>query len=122
MAKGAEIGTFSFKSTSITLYPGPAASLVTEANFEGEATTFGTVALTMTFVGGNNGTTSGAGRGFLEDGSFLTGVSEGSFDSIAPNRWKTRTLWRLSNGAEVLSEGEIDLASRAWTGKNYEWN
>ena len=92
MAKGNEIGTFSHRSTSATLLPGPGGGLITQVNFEGEATSFGTVA------------------------------DNGSFESVGPNRWKTSSIWRISNGSALLSEGEIDLASRAWSGKNYEWN
>jgi hypothetical protein len=123
MAKGNEIGTFSHRSTSATLLPGPGGGLITQVNFEGEATSFGTVAITATFVGGNSGTFSAAGRAYLENGDFLTGIADnGSFESVGPNRWKTSSIWRISNGSALLSEGEIDLASRAWSGKNYEWN
>lgn len=55
MAKGKPIGECSLKSTSLTITPGPARSVITQGNCEGTATGLGTVLGTGTFVGGKAG-------------------------------------------------------------------
>ncbi len=122
MAKGKSLGEFSHKSTSVTLLPGPAGSTISQVNFEGTATGFGTVAITPSFVGGKAGTFSANGAAYLENGDLLTGSTTGTFESTGVHRWKTSSIWQISDGTALLSEGEIDLASRAWKGENFEWN
>lgn len=122
MAKGKSLGEFSHTSTSATLLPGPAGSTIVQVNYEGVATGFGTVALTVAFVGAKSGTLSGLGAAWLDNGDNITGSATGTFESVGVNRWSTSSIWRLSDGSALLSEGEIDLASRSWKGQNYEWN
>jgi hypothetical protein len=95
MAKGKEIGAFSPR----------------------------TVVCTATFLGGggDSGTFSFTGRAYLDNGDFVTGTAAGTYECAGVNRWKTRAVVHLSDGADVLSEGEIDLAARTWSGKSYEW-
>jgi len=122
MAKGKSLGEFSHKSTSATYLPGPAGSVLTQVNFEGTATGFGTVGCTATFVGANAGTFGFNGAAYLDNGDLLTGSGTGRFESNGANRWKTSVVIQVSDGSALLSEGEIDLASRTWKGENFEWN
>lgn len=122
MAKGTSLGEFSQQSTSATYLPGPGGSTLTQVNFEGTARGFGTIGVTATFVGAKAGTFSANGAAYLENGDLLTGAATGSFESSGANRWRTSCIWRISDGSALLSEGEIDLASRTWKGENFEWN
>lgn len=106
----------------MTLLPGPAGSTISQVNFEGTATGFGTVAITASFVGGKTGTLSANGVAYLENGDLLTGAAAGTFESNGVHRWKTTAIWHISDGSALLNEGEIDLASRTWKGENFEWN
>jgi len=122
MAKGNEVAQFSMKSTSATFSPGPAGSTVTQVNFEGTATGgFGTVAGTGSFVGGKSGSFSYCGVAYQENGDQLTADGAGTFESTGTHHWHTQGVLKLSDGSAMLSEGEIDLADRSWTGKVYEW-
>jgi len=122
MAKGKSLGAFSHTSTGVTLLAGPAGSTVIQGNYEGTATGFGTVAITAAFVGGKSGTFSAIGAAFQDNGDQLTGTATGTYESVGVNRWSTNSVWRISDGSALLSEGEIDLASRSWKGENFEWN
>jgi hypothetical protein len=122
MAKGNQIGEYSFRFPTATFLPGPAGGTLAQVNWEGPATGFGTVFGTATYTVGNRGTFSWNAAAFLENGDIVTGSSNnGAFESIGVNRWKTTVLVRLSDGGDILGEGEIDLAARTWSGKIFEW-
>ena len=121
MAKGKEVGEFSHKWTSITLLPGPAGSILNQANVEGTATGYGTVHGTATFVGGKSGTFSAVWAAFLDSGDQLSGISKGSYESVGKHVWRTQEIVEVSDGSRVYDEGEIDLAGHSWKGKLYEW-
>lgn len=120
MAKGKHLGEFSQKFTSLTLTPGPAGSIVTQGNCEGTATGFGTVLATGTFVGGKSGTFSYCATAHLDNGEQLSGTGSGAYESSGKHHWRTQGLVHISDGRTVVSEGEIDLATRSWTGKIFE--
>ena len=122
MAKGKSLGEFAHTSTSATVHEGRAGSIVLQVNYEGTATGFGTVAITAEFVGRKSGTFSATGAAWLDNGDQLSGRTSGTFDSVGVNRWTTSSIWHISDGSALLSEGEIDLASRTWKGQNFEWN
>lgn len=123
MAKGKSLGEFSFASTGVTVLPGPAGGPVLQVNYEGTATGFGTVAITASFTGINSGTFRADGVSFQERGDVLSGdTTNGRFDNAGVNRWRTSSIWHISDGGVLLSEGEIDLAERSWKGENFEWN
>jgi len=123
MAKGNELGEFTMTSTSATYEPGPAGSVLTKVNYEGTASGFGTVGGTATFVGGGKGgPMSWCGAAYTEAGDVMNGVGTGSYESVGVHRWKISTVLRLSDGSEMLSEGELDLATRTYKGKMYAWS
>jgi hypothetical protein len=122
MAKGNEVASFSMKSTSATYTPGAGGSTVTSVNFEGTATGgFGTIAGTGVFVGAKAGTLSYTGVAYMDNGETMFSHGSGSFESTGQHHWKTTGVMDLSDGSRMLSEGEIDLAERTWTGKVYAW-
>jgi len=123
MAKGKEVGEFSMNLTTITFSPGPAGSVLNEANFEGTATGgFGTVAGTATFVGGKSGTFSYCGAAWMDSGDEVTFTGSGSYESTGKHHWETRAILEVSDGNTMVSEGKLDLASRSWSGKVSEWS
>lgn len=124
MAKGNAAATFSMKSTSQTHLPGPAGSTLIQTNFEGTATGgFGTITGTATFVGGGKGGTVGyIGIAYQENGEVLNTSGTGTYESSGSHRWRTQSILHNSDGSAFYSEGEIDLATRTWSGTVYEWN
>ncbi len=121
MASGKRIGEFSFKFTTLTNSPGPAGSIFNQFTWEGTATGFGAVFSTTTSVGGaKSGTFSECGTAYLDNGDSLTGIGQGTYESIGKNRWKTADIVQISDGRRLAKEGEVDLASRSWKGTVYE--
>jgi hypothetical protein len=120
MAKGKSVGEFSLKFTSLALSPGPGGSTVIQGNCEGTATGYGTVLGTGTFVGGKSGTLSYCGASYLDSGDSSTVTGNGTYESSGKHRWRTIGFLQTSDGNALISEGEIDLATRSWNGKLFE--
>ena len=124
MASGKQISQVSFKFTSITNTPGPGGSVLLQGNCEGPATVggqSGTVLVTTTFVGGGkSGTYSSCSQAYLDDGEVTRADGSGSYESVGKHRWRTQGFVQSSTGQSGVSEGEIDLAARSWTGKLLE--
>ena len=119
MASGKQVGEFSLKATSFTLTPGPAGSVIVQGNFEGTATSFGVVlgTMTATSAGQKNGTWSWCAAAYLDNGDSVTGNGQGTFSSGGTNRWRTQGFIQISDGRNIGLEGELDLATRSWSGK-----
>ncbi len=84
-------------------------------------TGFGAVFSTTTSVGGaKSGTFSECGTAYLDNRDRLTGIGQGTYESIGKNRWKTADIVQISDGRRLAKEGEVDLASRSWKGTVYE--
>ena len=123
MAAGKAIGEFSFKAVTITYSPGPAGSVLAQANWEGTVTGFGAVFSTATYVGGpKSGTFSSCGAAYLDNGDGLNAASQGTYESSGKHRWRTESFAQISDGRRMRGEGEIDLASRSWKGTIFEMN
>ena len=120
MATGKPIGEFSMKSTSWTLRPGPAGCTLIDGNFEGTATGFGTILGTATFLVGKIGTFTYCGAAFPDNGNIDTATGAGSYESVGKHRWRTVGTLQLMDGRALISEGEVDLATRSWNGKLFE--
>jgi hypothetical protein len=120
MASGKNVGEFSFKFTSLTVKPGPAGSTIIEGNYEGPASGTGTIIGTAAFVGRKSGTYRTCSALYLDSGEELSGAGTGTFESNGKHRWKTQGLVHASDGRIVATEGEIDLATRSWSGNTSE--
>jgi hypothetical protein len=120
MASGNQVGEFSFKFTSLTVKAGPAGSTIIEGNYEGPASGMGTIVGTGAFVGRKSGTYSTCSALYLDNGEELSGAGTGTFESNGKHRWKTQGVVHRSDGRTVSTEGEIDLATRSWSGKSFE--
>jgi hypothetical protein len=124
MAVGKELGDFSLKITSLTYTPGPAGSVLVQANCEGTASGQGAGALlgTATFMsaGMKSATFSWCGATYLDNGDSVTGIGQGTIESTGRHRWRSQGINHLSDGHTIRIDGEIDLATRSWVGKWYE--
>jgi hypothetical protein len=58
----------------------------------------------------------------LDTGESVTGIGQGTFESIERNRWRTPGVIQISDGRTIAIEGEFDLATRVWSGQIFERN
>jgi hypothetical protein len=117
MATGKSVSEFSLKFTSLTYSPGLGGSVIIQANYEGTGTGFGTIQGTGTFVGAKSGTFSVCTAAYLDDGEQLSAAGSGTYESSGKHRWRTQGFVQISDGRLLVSEGEIDLATKSWKGK-----
>ena len=120
------IGEFSLNHTGTTYAKDAEGNLASYANFNGTATGYGQVFGTIIVrapladAGAKSGAVSWASNAFLEDGTTLGGLGEGTYDQAAGEHvWKINMIVDVSNGDRLRSEGEISLATLEYTGKIY---
>ncbi len=118
MNKGKQMGEFSLKLVTITTSPGPGGLTLLTGNYEGTGEV-GAIFLTATFAGRQSGTFSVTGVSFAKDGEATAATGSGQYEKNGVNHWRTEGTIQRSNGDERVVEGEIDLATRMWTGKMY---
>lgn len=113
------IADFTLKGVTMTFTPGAAGSVVVSINMEGSATGFGLVFGTFnaSSAGQKSGTYDWCGVTFPAEGEGIVGRGTGTFCSAGTNRWSTRGPMSISDGRMVLLEGDIDLATRTWSGR-----
>jgi len=119
-------GEFGFSVTSTTYERQSGGGVNVCINIEGTATGFGQVNGTLTLIVPGPGATSGpatyAGASFQDSGEVIGANGEGCWNQIAgEQKWRVRGLNLTSNGGVVLSDGTIDLATRAYNGTINEW-
>jgi hypothetical protein len=51
----------------------------------------------------------------------MSAVGSGVFSESGTNTWRVRAMVIVSDGAVLLSEGEVSLAERTYKGKMYAW-
>jgi hypothetical protein len=123
MAKGKQIGEFSGKMSTFVNIPGTAGDVHRQVTWEGTATGFGTVFTTLTFAGGSkSGTYSECAFAFLDNGDFLNGIGQGTYEGTAKHKWHTAGFVQLSDGRRIATEGDIDLVERSLKAKLFELN
>ena len=95
--------------------------VVASSHWEGAATGFGAVFGTLSVPlegGATGGPCTWLGQAFLDDGTWVTGVGEGTWQQVeGEHRWKfSFPAIEISNGDRIRSEGEIDLETRVFAG------
>lgn len=123
MALGKQIGEFSLKSTSLTFATNGSGQANFEGSVKGEVT--GDVLGTLHVAGepgAKRGTCTWVGTAYLANGEEINGAAEGTWESSGTHKWRIRGLLSLSDGRTQLSDGELELATRSYTGKLYEWS
>ena len=121
------VGEFLFKHTGNMLAKTDDGQVSINANWEGEATgyggVFGTPNITQPLDNFNNksGTCSWVGQGFLDDGTTVGGLGEGTWEqqTEGQHKWIIKMDIVVSNGDQIHTESEIDLAARTFEGKIY---
>ncbi len=124
MAPGKQLGEFSLKSTSFTYGTDGAGQVNFEGSVKGEGLT-GPVLGTLHVVGApgaKSGTCTWVGTVYPENGEEISSTSQGTWESSGSHKWRIRALLSLSDGRTQLTDGEIELASRSYTGKLYDWS
>ena len=125
MSVGKELGEFSFTSTGVTVTSTPNGGVSQQVNLEGTASGFGAVLGTLTFYAAEPGADSGfvtwAGSSYQDDGTATGGQGRGVFDKSGANKWRVRTVIQVAGGALLLTDGEIALEGRSYTGTLHHW-
>ncbi len=125
MSLGKEAGEFSFTSSGVTVTATPNGGVSQQVNVEGTATGFGTVLGTLTFYASEPGADSGfvtwAGSAYMDDGNSVGGQGRGVFDKSGTNTWRVRAVIQVAGGPLLLTDGEIALEGRTYSGKLYQW-
>ena len=121
MGFGKEIGDYSLTSKGMTLID---ESVFTE-NWEGTANIDGAAATVIASLEANGDETGGEFElrvsAFVADGTVLRSRTHGTYEPSGGLKWRTRTIDHLSDGRTTAGEGEVDLATRSWKGKIFEW-
>ena len=126
MPIGNEMGKFSLTATSFTNFPSEGGVMTATGNMEGEVTgeITGAILLTMNFKTSDmkNGTYTSVASVFLENGDNLNGEGSGCYESIGAHKWRLRGHDILSDGSIIAVEGEMDLATRTYSGNIFAWD
>lgn len=121
MASGKQLGEYSSKLTAFVNTPGPGGSVLRQCTWEGIATGFGTVFVTVTYSGSaKGGTFTDCSTAFMDNGDFLHSVGQGTYENKGTHKWRTAGFFDLSDGRRMSTEGEIDFAERTWKAKIFE--
>jgi len=128
MPKGIEILQWTLSATSTTHLPGQAGGLLLQINFEGTYTMAGRTSPlqgTATFTASRHAGTYGWLGFFIPDestdgdGLLPTLSGTGTTEMLTPTRWRTRGTVLYPTGKRCLTEGEYDLETRLWQGKDF---
>ena len=121
-----ELGKYSLKFAGNTYTSDENGHVTIHQNWEGTADGYGAVFGTLIFgptppAGLNEGgTIKWVSQGFLDDGTTLVGLGEGTWET-PPDRHvaKTSLLINISDGTQVRGEGEMGLENLEWNGTMY---
>ena len=94
------------------------------SSWEGAATGYGTVFGSLIFDvvdGGTGGSVQWVGQAFPPDTDFLNANGSGTWAQVeGAHRWTISIpVIAVSNGDRVRCEGQVDLATRTFTGQMY---
>jgi len=120
------LGEFAHRHVGSSYSAREGGGLVSTTNWEGIATGYGTVFGTLIFQlpegGASGGSCKWVGQAFPEDGPWVNGSGEGTWQQVeGRNRWSISiSVIEVSNGDRIRCEGEVDLATRTFTGQMFE--
>ena len=120
------IGEYSFKNTGTVLSKTADGQIQQVSTYEGAGTGFPVVLGSLIFTiplseaGANSGSCSWVGRGVLEDGSFVAGIAEGTWERIGDElRGNVSLVHEVSDGRKIRTEGVLDHTARTFVGQMY---
>ena len=108
-----------------TSYSAREGGVVSESDWEGVATGYGAIFGSLIVDvpdGATGGSVQWVGQAFPEDGAFLNASGKGTWEQVeGAHRWTISIpVLEVSNGDRLRCEGQIDLATRTFTGQMYE--
>lgn len=116
-----EVGSFTMKTTSITMWTEAGGMHCFRINLEGTASGAfdGALLSTLTVRSQDlaNGTFESDSALYRKDGSVLAGHGQGVSVSLGGHRWQLSSHDLLGDGSTIAIESEADLANRSWVGK-----
>ena len=118
----ADQGDFSFKHTGNSQAKTDDGRIAASSNWEGTATGFGTVFGTLCVpisfadAGATSGPCTWVSQAFLDDGTRLLAHGTGTWEEAGQHKWKIGLDVEISNGDRLHGDGEIDLATRIFSG------
>ncbi|MFT4560472.1 MAG: hypothetical protein ACI9BW_000206 [Gammaproteobacteria bacterium] len=121
-----EIAKFTTKSTSIEVSQQPGGALSFTLNLEGSVTGAFEGAILMTIHATSSDLKSGSYThvvaGYLSDGSTTSVSGGGTLQSVGGggHKWRLRGSDITADGLTVVTDGEMDLATRTYVGTIYE--
>ena len=126
MPIGETSGEFSNTITSSTFERQDGGGSQVIINFEGTgsgvAQVNGTRTLRVPIPGATAGLGSFTGAGFSDAGEVIGLTGEGCWEQVAgEQKWRVRGINVTSTGQVLLSDGTLDLATRAFNGTVVEW-
>lgn len=120
------IGEYNFKNTGIVMNKTADGQVQQVVTYEGSATGFPTVFASLIFTmslsdaGANSGSCSFVGRGILDDGSFVAGLGEGTWERIGNElRGSVSLVHEVSDGQKIRTEGVLDHNAGTFSGQMY---
>ena len=117
------LGNFKFDMKLNTYSKAADGTIVVEVHFEGEAdgfgVAFGTLNVPLPEGGAKSGSCTSTGHAFPPDRPWVVSSGEGVWAQVEGlNRWKLIfPVIKISDGSQLRSEGEIDLAKRIFSGQ-----
>jgi hypothetical protein len=124
MPIGKEIGSFSLTSTSMTKGVDSTGNHTFVMNMEGQVsggwngTVLATIIATTADI--NTGSYTISVAVYLDDGEVLTGSGCGIIRSLGGHKWRLNGVDLISDGTCIASEGDLELATRTYSGNVFE--
>ena len=117
------VGEFAHRHVA-TSYSTREGGVVSHTDWEGVATGYGTVFGSLSFDvadGATGGSVQWVGQAFPADSAFVNGAGTGTWKQVeGAHRWAISIpLIAVSNGDRIRCEGQVDLATRTFTGQMY---
>ena len=118
------LGEFAHRHTGSSYSEREGGGVVSKANWEGVATGYGAVFGSLIFDvadGASGGSVQWAGQAYPEGTPFVNASGTGTWKQVdGAHRWVISIpVLAVSNGDRLRCEGQVDLATRTFTGKMY---
>jgi len=120
------VGEFAHRHSGSSYATAADGSIIATSNWEGTATgfgaVFGTLSVPITEGGATSGTCTWIGQAFPPDGAWVTGIGDGTWEEVdGRHRWRMSfPKLQISSGESLRCEGELDLATRTFTGQMFD--
>ena len=120
------VGEFAHRHTGNSYSRNADGTIVASSNWEGTASgfgaVFGTLSVPLPEGGAKSGTCTWIGQAYPEGSPWVSGAGDGTWEQIEDKyRWRLHfPAIEISSGERLRCEGEIDLATRTFTGQMFD--